>query len=114
MNESVERCEQFLVASKLRYPLEPESPAVLMKLALEASDLNLRNLIKEVSSTKLPGIKWRICWRKQMLRHTSPSPAATPRPEKVMSECGSQGLGFDDGDYLELMFVMSEEQGAHR
>ena len=49
-----------------------------------------------------------------MLRHTSPSPAATPRPEKVMSECRSQGLGFDDGDYLELMFVMSEEQGAHR
>ena len=31
-----------------------------------------------------------------------------------MSECRSQGLGFDDGDYLELMFVMSEEQGAHR
>ena len=28
-----------------------------------------------------------------------------------MSESGSQGLGFDHGDYLELMFVMSE--GGH-
>ena len=32
--------------------------------------------------------------------------------EKLMSECWSQGLGFDDGDYLELMFVMSE--GGHK
>ena len=28
--------------------------------------------------------------------------------EKIILECGSQGLGFDDGDYLELMFMMSE------
>ena len=26
--------------------------------------------------------------------------------EKVMAECGAQGLGFDDGDYLELMFMI--------
>ena len=25
-----------------------------------------------------------------------------------MAECGAQGLGFDDGDYLELMFMMRE------
>ena len=42
LNELVERCEQFLEASKSRYSLEPESPAVLMKVALEASDLNLK------------------------------------------------------------------------
>ena len=58
MNESVERCEQFLVASKLRYPLEPESPAVLMKVALEASDLNLkkpdkRSFLDEVARNKV-------------------------------------------------------------
>ena len=29
-----------------------------------------------------------------------------------VSECGSQGLGFDDGDYLEPMFVMSV--GGHK
>ena len=29
-----------------------------------------------------------------------------------MAECGSQGLGFDDGDYLELMFEISE--GGHK
>ena len=29
-----------------------------------------------------------------------------------MLECGSQGLGFDDGDYLEPMFVMSV--GGHK
>ena len=29
-----------------------------------------------------------------------------------MAECGAQGLGFDDGDYLELMFMMSE--GGHK
>ena len=28
--------------------------------------------------------------------------------ERVMSECQAQGVGFDDGDYLELVFVMSE------
>ena len=28
--------------------------------------------------------------------------------EKIILECGSQGLGFDDNDYLELMFMMSE------
>ena len=44
MNELVERCEKFLEASKLRYPLEQESPAVMMKVALEASDLNLTSL----------------------------------------------------------------------
>ena len=32
--------------------------------------------------------------------------------EKGMAECGAQGLRFDDGDYLELMFVMSE--GGHK
>ena len=47
VNELVERCEKFLEASKLRYLLEPESPAaVLMKLALEASDLNLKKPYK--------------------------------------------------------------------
>ena len=25
-----------------------------------------------------------------------------------MAECGAQSLGFDDGDYLELMFMMRE------
>ena len=28
--------------------------------------------------------------------------------EKVMSECQAQGVGFDDWDFLELVFVMSE------
>ena len=32
--------------------------------------------------------------------------------EKVMSESQAQGVGFDDGDYLELVFVMSE--GGHK
>jgi len=31
-----------------------------------------------------------------------------PGVERVMSECQAQGVGFDDGDYLELVFVMSE------
>ena len=39
MNDLVEKCEKFLEASKLRYPLQPESLAVLMKVALEASDV---------------------------------------------------------------------------
>ena len=42
MNDLVEKCEKFLEASNLRYPLQPESLAVLMKVALEASDLNLK------------------------------------------------------------------------
>ena len=42
MNDLVEKCQKFLEASKLHYPLQPESLAVLMKVALEASDLNLK------------------------------------------------------------------------
>ena len=42
LNELVGRCEKYIGESKLRYPLEPASPAVLMKVALEASDLNLK------------------------------------------------------------------------
>ena len=212
MNELVVRCEKFLEASKLRYPLEPESPAVLMKVALEASDLNLkkpdkRSILKinnvtkaKVKKASLEDIMHDHCYvdppppqKRRKLRRAKIKKATKEVEEeeyslqmevvrarehnnnnqsdeikmdsvdvvntlidiildevaknkvahmveetniethlhltlacgyakagdwqgveKVMSECGSQGLGFDDGDYLELMFVMSEEQGAHR
>ena len=116
----MERCEQFLEASKLRYPLdlEPESPVVMIEVALEDSDLNLkkpdkRSFLDKVARNKVA----------HMLEETNVETYLTlacgyakagdwQGVEKVMSESGSQGLGFDDGDYLELMFVMGE--GGHK
>ena len=202
MNESVERCEKFIEESKLRFPLEPASPVVLMKVALEASDLNLkqpdkRSILKinnaKVKKASQEDIMHDHCYvdppppkKRRKLRRAKIKKKATKAEEeecslqmevirehnnnnqsdeikmdsvdvvntlidiildevarnkvahmveetniethltiacgyakagdwqgveKVMSESGSQGLGFDDGDYLELMFVMSE--GGH-
>ena len=91
----------------------------MINVALEASDLNpkkpdKRSFLDEVARNKVAP---------HMLEETKVETSLTlacgyakagdwQGVEKVMSESGSQGLGFDDGDYLEPMFVMSV--GGHK
>ena len=105
------RCEQFLEASKLRYPLdlEPESPVVMIEVALEDSDLNLkkpdkRSFLDKVARNKVAHMLEETNVETYYLTLACGYAKAGDRQD--VSECGSQGLGFDDGDYLELMFVM--------
>ena len=46
LSELSDRCERALEESKLRYPLPNDSPAILMKVALQASKKNLKKPVK--------------------------------------------------------------------
>ena len=87
----------------------------MIEVALEDSDLNLkkpdkRSFLDEVARNKVAHMLEETNVETYYL--TLACGYAKAGDWQDVSECGSQGLGFDDGDYLELMFVMSE--GGHK